>query len=404
MRRNPETVALATLFAAASLLGFLAPSARANSAPVVTNVVATQIPNTGQVRVTFDVSDVDGDQVTARLVCSSNGDATYDLYPSTISGDVNRVMAAGPGKQVLWDAAHDYPGRHFTQVVAKVVVSDGPATSGEMVLVPAGTFAMGSSDPEAAHTGADVVHSVTLDAYWIDKYEVTNAEYQLFMDAGGYTTQAFWSSEGWAWRTTNAITTPSGWAANGPCCPGYPVGGVSYFEAEAYARFAGKRLPTEAEWEYAARGNDGRNYPWGDSDGSHRANFFNSGDPFDNALSPVGFFDGRLHPNPPYQTLDSPSPFGAYDMCGNVWEWVYDWWGTYPSSPVSNPTGPATGGYKVIRGGAATTPYVWFGVSEPLRSYARYTCIMDGTSACQVYSNPNTRSYFLGFRCARSGL
>ena len=383
------------MLAASLLLAALFPSVLyANSPPVVTNVVATQIPNTGQVRVTYDCSDADGDQVTARLICSADNGATFTLLPVTVSGNVNVTMSPGPGKQIIWDAGRDYPGRFWTQVVAKVLVSDGPATSGEMVPVAAGSFIMGTNSGIGAEGPA---HNVTLSAYWIDKYEVSNAEYQQFIDAGGYSTPAYWSAAGWAWRQSFGAATPENWNAYGPPYPGFPVTGVSYYEAEAYAAFVGKRLPTEAEWERAARGTDGRTYPWGETLDARRSNYYGSGDPFDNWRTPVGFFDGRTHPNPIFVTIDSPSPAGCYDMSGNVNEWVRDWYQSdyYTFSPANDPGGPLTGSVRVIRGGSFLT-----------QDYVYCTYRDHGTRQANgnYYSigGPEIRDFTLGFRCARS--
>lgn len=387
------------LTVAAMVAPALAPNARANSAPVVTNVVAQQIQGTGQVRITFAVSDADGDQVAVRLICSSDNGITFDLLAVSVTGDANRPIAPGTGKEIIWDAARDYPGRYWAQVVAKVYASDGPALSGEMVSVPAGTFTMGSTE---GYSDNQPPHNVTLAAYSIDKYEVTNAEFQRFIDAGGYTTQAFWSANGWSWKTSNERIQPSSWSDGsvhcGPGWPGFPVVGVSWYEAEAYAYFAGKRLPTEAEWERAARGSDGRSYPWGEVLSADRANFYQGQDPF-NTTTPVGFYNGQLFPNPPFQTTDSPGPYGTYDQAGNVNEWVSDWYGPYSSSPSSNPTGPLIGQFKVTRGSG----WIANGANTPngsdLRSFVRYMI--------DPYGPFNTQPHLswpdLGFRCARSG-
>lgn len=378
--------------AALMLLLAAAPPAHAVT-PVVSNVVATQIAGTGTVRITYDVSDADGDQVTTRVVCSSDNGATFDLLPVTLTGNVNVSMTPGPGKQIIWNAAADYPGRYWSQVVAKVLASDGPALSGEMVSVPAGTFPMGSTTTPNEMP----VHTVYLDAFLIDKYEVTNAEFKRFVDAGGYTTEAFWSAEGWSVRLSGGWTQPAWWSTgdyhSGAAWPGFPVVGISWYEAEAYANFVGKRLPTEAEWEKAARGTDQRIYPWGSSILGSRANYSGSGDPYDNIYdnnsTPVGFYDGRLNPYPPFQTVDSPSFYGAYDMAGNVSEWVRDWFDEnyYSASPSSNPPGPVSGGSRVRRGGC------WGYSTSNLRS--SYRDQDDGLG-------PNARYSTIGFRCART--
>ncbi len=384
MSSQPRTARVACALALAA--GIALPGvSHANSAPVVTNVVAQQIAGTGQVRVTYDVSDADGDLVTAVLVCSSNNGVAFDMLPTTVSGDVNRTMTPGPGKAITWNAAADYPGRFFGQMVAKVIAADGLAVSTEMVVVPAGAFTMGT-----VFAGELPIRSVYLDAFSIDKYEVTNAAYKQFIDSGGYASQPFWSAAGWAWKNANAVTQPLYWGddtqRSGVNWPGFPVIGVSYYEAEAYATFVGKRLPTEAEWEKAARGTDARTYPWGEGLSGANANYSGSGDPYSEGLTPIGFYDGRLHPSPLFQTVNSPSPYGAYDMAGNAWEWVKDWYAGYDAGQTTNPQGPATGTSRVLRGGA------WGYDTSTLRCAARGN------------NDPTGRGISVGFRCARTGL
>jgi formylglycine-generating enzyme required for sulfatase activity len=362
---------------------------------VVTNVVAAQIAQTGQVAVTYNVSDADNDQLIARVFFSSDNGVTFGLVPVSLSGDVNKLMSPGTGKQIIWDAGADYPGQYWAQVVAKVVVSDGPASAGEMVLVPAGGFIRGSTSGLADEQPQK---TITLDAFYIDKFQVTNAEFEQFINAGelgGYFAPEFWSAEGWAARQSGGWTQPAFWGApdyrSGPGYPGFPVIGVSWYEAEAYANYVGKRLPTEAEWEKAARGTDGRTYPWGNMDPDpSRANYDGSGDPFESGsaeITPVGLYDGRLFPSPPFQTTNSPSLYGAYDMAGNVWEWVHDWYAAdyYSSCPLSNPPGPATGTTRVSRGG----------------SWGYGTAIL--RCAGRGIGGPAGRYDGGGFRCARTG-
>jgi formylglycine-generating enzyme required for sulfatase activity len=218
----------------------------------------------------------------------------------------------------------------------------------EWITIPAGTFTMGSlpTDPHA-QVDEQPQHVVYLDAYQISRYEITNAQYLVFMDDGGYSTSTYWTPEGWEWRTTYNITEPYWWTEgdfnSGPAFPHYPVVGVSWHESYAFCQWLGGRLPTEAEWEKSARGTDPTNYwPWGSIWEPERCNsYFN--EPPDTFLysSPVGYFDA------------GQSPYTVYDIAGNVWEWVDDWYQAdyYSVTPDSNPTGPATGEFKVFRGG-----------------------------------------------------
>lgn len=200
-----------------------------------------------------------------------------------------------------------------------------PRDGAPMVFVPAGEFLMGSNDP---HSRPDErpAHRVYLDAFWIDKYEVTNERFARFVRATGYVTrdeQSDWMS----WRTFFE-----------PGQENYPVRWINFPDAAAYARWAGKQLPTEAQWEKAARGTDGRPYPWGTKwDGSR----LNLADCFC-VVTKVGTYPaGR-------------SPYGVHDLLGNVREWCRDWYDPhyYKNSPRRNPAGPPSGRSKVCRGGS----------------------------------------------------
>ena len=195
---------------------------------------------------------------------------------------------------------------------------DGVVT--ELVHVHAGPFEMGS---EGGFSNERPVHTVELDGFYIDKYEVTNAQYEAFVTTGD--------------------GLPSDYADdNSFNGPQHPVVGVSWLDAQMYCGWAGLRLPTEAEWEKAARGSDGRTYPWGEGIDGDKANYQNSGDAFDNGTTPVGHYP------------DGVSPYGAFDLAGNVWEWVWDRYDGeyYASSPSSNPQGPSSGSFRVLQGGA----------------------------------------------------
>ncbi len=226
---------------------------------------------------------------------------------------------------------------------------------GAMIWIPAGNVRLGQEGI------ATPVHDVWVDGFWIGKYPVTNGEYKEFIDAGGYSTEAYWNPVGWDWRVADNITLPANWNSNqyhGGGIPGnedFPVNGVSWWEADAYCRWAGKRLPTEAEWEKAAKGPSPNTptYPWGEGISGQRANYENSGDPWDNNTTPVGFYDGRLYQG--FQTIDSPSPYGLYDAAGNVWEWTSTKGASYPYDPNDGRENPPASAYeccRVVRGGS----------------------------------------------------
>lgn len=171
----------------------------------------------------------------------------------------------------------------------------------DMVKVPKGPFPCGDEN-----TRETIDHD-----YWIDKYPVTNEKYRAFIEADGYEKQQSWSAEGWQWKTKNNITGPEYWNDVKWNKGDHPVVGVSYYEAEAYAKWAGKRLPTEQEWEKAVRGEDGRQYPWGEEFDKTRCN---------NGESGIG------HTTPVTQYPNGVSPYGCYDMVGNVSEWCSSWY------------------------------------------------------------------------------
>jgi iron(II)-dependent oxidoreductase len=222
-----------------------------------------------------------------------------------------------------------------------------------MVLVPAGEFPMGSEaaeveelqhllrrlPPEVLDRLTDQVpkHHVYLDAFYIDKYEVTNALYTQFVQATGRL----------APRLSGAREFNQ---------PQQPVVGVIWREAQAYCTWAGKRLPTEAEWEKAARGPEGRFYPWGNHFDGSQTNYCDTRCSFDWKDAAVD--DGYAKTAPVGSYTHGKSPYGAYDMSGNVWEWVADWYAEdyYQHSPTRNPPGPVSGGRKVARGGAWFVP------------------------------------------------
>jgi formylglycine-generating enzyme required for sulfatase activity len=294
--------------------------------PRVANVVARQLPQSRQAEITYDVEDT-SKALWVSVQISDNGGATFAVPARTFTGDIGKI-APGKGKRIVWNAGADLGEAAGSQYRAKVVVSDIPPPG--MVLIPAGEFLMGDAFNEG-DSDERPQHRVYLDAFFIDQYEVTNAQYKAFCDATGRSYPP--DPEIWG----DYFTT--GYFLNRP---DYPVVDVTWFDAQAYAEWAGKRLPTEAEWEKAARGGlEGKRYPWGDASSHDDANYGEKGgrDQW-TYTSPVGSFP--------------PNGYGLYDMAGNVWEWCADGYDEnyYSRSPNQNPTGSATETNRVSRGGS----------------------------------------------------
>lgn len=249
----------------------------------------------------------------------------------------------------------------------------------KQVYVPSGCFMMGTSDAEREYAGSleapawaterlsseQLQHEVCLSAgYWIDQTEITNAAFQVFIDADGYTTEAYWSEAGWKWLERQPLDFllrrcgPNRPETNPCVC-------VTWWEAEAYANWRGGALPTEAQWEYAARGPQSLIYPWGNTWDPALANVLASKE-----AMPVGSFP------------DGASWVGALDMAGNAMEWVADWLSQgYDAESVTDPTGPETGSIKVEKGG-------WWG-SNPVVARSAYRHFEDA---------PTYQDHHIGFR------
>ncbi len=250
-----------------------------------------------------------------------------------------------------------------------------------MVLIPAGEFLMGSTqkqidsllktDPKAyakLFEAEQPQHVVYVDAFSMDRYEVTNAEYQRFMEATGHPAPKYWK-EAPSFGATTAFPV-------GSKNPRHPVVGVSWEDARAYCRWRGKRLPTEAEWEKAARGGlIGKNYPRGN--GLSRGDVNQSG---------VGGKD-RWQWTAPVGSFP-PNGYGLHDMAGNAFEWCADWYDAnyYRNATSRNPDGPRTGIMRVVRGGS------WD--NNLLNVY--YLRV-----AFRYYARPQTQNMLIGFRCVQ---
>ena len=237
----------------------------------------------------------------------------------------------------------------------------------DMVFIPSGEFSMG----EDVHFDEQPIHPVYLDAFWIDRTEITNNMIIQYFNAEGfipdeifpdeyardqmyYSAHVYWNEEIWV--------VEQGYG-------GFPATQVTWYAAKAYCEWVDRRLPTEAEWEKAARGLDSRFYPWGDEE------------PTCDLANGVECHQETIHVG---SKKDGESPYGIYNMAGNVWEWIADWYGNnyYQVSPYENPTGPSIGEYRVLRGGS------WRSMDKYLKTTYRYR------------ENPNEFNSDIGFRCA----
>ncbi|MHB8482807.1 MAG: formylglycine-generating enzyme family protein [Nitrospiria bacterium] len=236
-----------------------------------------------------------------------------------------------------------------------------------MVAVPAGEFIMGSNRIDKEGISAEFgmrrpmfadehpEHKVNLPLYFIDQIEVTNAQYKLFVDATRSMSPRGWPNGMFPFKRAN-----------------YPVTTISWYDASRFCEWQKKRLPTEAEWEKAARGTDGREYPWGNE---YQKDFANMGDSGIGDLTPVGSYE------------KGKSPYGAYDMTGNVWEWTSDWYLPYSGTEYkSEDFGEKN---KVLRGGS------YGGVGH-------YTLKYFYRTSYRFFSEPQSSFQDVGFRCART--
>ena len=261
-------------------------------------------------------------------------------------------------------------------------------TMGEMVRFPGGAVTIGTDDRSAAYDNERPRHTVEVASFLIDVNPVTNGDFLVFIAAGGYATREYWSEAGWRWLADAGASAPRYWEwregtwhtrsmdREGPVDPAHPVCHVCWYEAEAYARFAGKRLPTEVEWETAASWDPAtgtaRSYPWGEDRPTRElANL----DQLGFGTAPVGAYPRNV------------SPLGCYGMLGDVWEWTASDFGPWPgfqAFPYREYSEVFFGSeYKVLRGGSwATRPGA---VRNTFRNW----------------DYPIRRQTFSGFRCAR---
>ncbi len=234
-----------------------------------------------------------------------------------------------------------------------------PARPNPMIQIAAGTFTMGSDEGGIDEKPA---RRVSLDAFWIQQFEVTQAQYAAFVKATGHRSPL--TRKGMSGKERPADHIQNFFH------PNQPVVRVSWFDADAYCRWRGLRLPTEAEWEKAARGTDGRPWPW-EGARAAEANF-------------IGDEDGSVYTAQVGTHTRDRSPYGLFDMAGNAREWVADWYDElyYPVAPPTNPHGPRTGDFKALRGSS------WNDAA------------LSGRTTARMKMFPNYRDTTIGFRCA----
>jgi len=236
------------------------------------------------------------------------------------------------------------------------------------IVIPGGTFLMGAQDKNENDRNHDAeaygdespVRKITLRSYRIGKYPVTVQEFAVFIEKAGYAEEKYWKAGGFG-----KFSEPEDWTRQREY-PNRPVVGLSWYEATAYCSWAGGRLPTEAEWERAARGTEGGKYPWGkDPPDASRTNYSET---------------GLAHPTPVGLFPKGNTSEGLSDLSGNVYEWCQDWFGDYDPESGDNPTGPKEGTTKVVRGGC------WYNDARLVRASYR------------DYLGPEDRSNNVGFR------
>jgi len=325
-------------------------------AQTVTNVSASQTED-DRIVITYDLVGESYQTFTVSLLLSRDGGASFAIAPRTVSGDVGEKVQPGAHKKIVWDVLMDLSRLQGSNFVFRVTATSrgginfvGKAGI-EWVFIRGGSFEMGDNFGDGTDDEKPV-HTVTISDFYLSRYEVTVAQYRTFCQT----------------KSRQMPPAPDwGWQDN------HPIVNVSWDDAVAFCQWAGGRLPTEAEWEYAARaGGKIIKYPNGNSINHDDANYDGTGgrDRWE-STSPVGSFP--------------PNGLGLYDMAGNVFEWCQDRYHAnyYGSSPPLNPRGPSSGVARVLRGGS------WG--SSP--GYLR--CAIRGAGG------PTIRNNYYGFRCSQ---
>ncbi|MED5580315.1 MAG: formylglycine-generating enzyme family protein [Nitrospinota bacterium] len=268
----------------------------------------------------------------------------------------------------------------YSLVSAEPKVKKSLSDGSFLVFIPSGSFVIGSNNGDGDERPKRQIY---VNSFWIDQHELSVGKFARFVIQTRHQTTA--ERKGWSWVWDSSLKKGKGWwrkekgvnwkkpqgiSSDWKKMPDQPVSHVTWFDADSYCKWAGRELPTEAQWERAARGDEERMFPWGNERNAKNANLKGTKDGFD-GVSPVGSFP------------QGASVFGVLDMSGNVWEWVSDWYASthYQKMKLKNPSGPLKGKKKVIRGASWGSKLLWSRVSN---RYSR---------------NRNYRNNKIGFRC-----
>ena len=379
-------------FACLTILAWsVAATARAAD-PVVSNITSAQRAGTRLVDISYEVT-ADFPSVIVSLEISNDGGTTFSVPATTVSGAIGGV-AVGTGKVITWNAGADWSGQYSARMRYKVTATDPPVG---MSLIPDGAFTMGDSLDGISDAP---IRTVTLSAFYMGQREVTKSEWdavKAWAVSHGYTDLTAGTSRAanypvqsvtW-WDVVKWCNARSEKEGLTPC---YTVSGsvMKTGTTVPIVNWAvnGYRLATEAEWEKAARGGlIGKRFPWGDTISHTQANYYSSTS-YSYDISPTRGY------HPTWGTGSAPhtAPVGSFtangyglqDMTGNVYEWCWDWYGTYASGAQANPRGAVSGSYRVYRGGR------W-------DSFANHCRV-----AYRSSDGPSYTSIYFGFRAARS--
>ena len=389
-----------------ALMLVLAFVAGAAAPPVVANVRAAQRTGTKLVDIYYDLADSDSATLAIIVAVSTNGGAAYTLPATSFSGSGwGGAVAPGLNKQIIWNAGSDLPAKLFANVRFRVTADDAAAPSG-MALIPAGSFTMGDLlNDWLSDWGASPeipAHTVYVSAFYMDRYEVTKAlwdEVYSWAVAHGYSfeygalgkasshpahSMTWYDSVKWCNARSEKEGKVPAYYTDAGLSVRYRSGQVAPYVSWG----SGYRLPTEAEWEKAARGGaSGQRFPWGNTISWGQANYYAyplwaDGYAYD-VNATVGdhpTFNEGVYPYTSPVGYFGANGYGLYDMAGNVWEWCWDWYGSYSSVYQSDPRGPTSGSRRVLRGGC------WYGHAFDCRAATRGS----GT--------PDFSYYYIGFR------